>query len=94
MKRISTWLVLIAEAVAASQMHPGFATLFALSILLALLMLIRLSAHWEGSMMDGKNRRWRLAREFVIDASVCGGILFVLAMIVRHVPWFWFPVSS
>lgn len=99
MKKPSTWILFVALSLAASQMHPGFATLFVIGVLLILLMLLRLTSHREGAQMlrdsqkNGHDARWPLARELAITVAI--GVVFMAGLwqLVRHVPWLWMSTA-
>jgi hypothetical protein len=50
--RLSLWLIVASLILAASQMHPGFATLLVLAVIALLLLGARLVAHLEASTPD------------------------------------------
>ena len=97
-KRLSVWILLLSLAFAASQMHPGFATMVTLSMLLVLLLLMRFAAHFEGQYMlkaaeaaGHRSVTGPLARELAIGIAIGAFLMFLLVMAARHIPWLWFP---
>ena len=99
-KRISIWLILMSLAFAASQMHPGFSTMITCSMLLVLLLALRLVAHFEGQYMlkeaetRGKGVSGHLVRELLISSGIATVLIFIIFMVIKHVPWLWFPSSN
>jgi len=99
-KRLSIWLLLLSLAFAASMMHPGFATMIALTMLLVLMLAMRFIAHFEGQYMlkeaeaRGRTVRGPLARELAIGVGIAVVLIFGLFWITVHMPWFWFPSSN
>lgn len=107
-KRVSMYLVLICWAFAVSMEHPGFAMMVTGTMLLFLLFVLRFIAHFEGQYMlksaeaehPGTKGRANavvyrhLAIEFGIAVAMFGGLVALLVVVVRHVPWLWFPGSS
>jgi hypothetical protein len=107
-KRVSMYLVLICWAFAVSMQHPGFAMMVTGTILLFLLFVLRFIAHFEGQYMlkaaeaahPGMRGRAtatvyrHLAFEFGIALVMFLTLCLGLIIVVRHVPWLWFPTST
>lgn len=107
-KRVSMYLVLICWGFAVSMEHPGFAMMVTGTMLLFLLFVLRFMAHFEGQYMlkaaeaanVGKQGRatravyGHLAFEFAIAVGMFLVLCTGLILVVRHVPWLWFPSST
>lgn len=99
-KRYSVWLLLLTLAVCASQMHPGFAAIFALALIAIMLLAMRFIAHCEGEYMAQQERKGHgsvtrsLVRELLWGGGFAAIIIVVFFAVVKHVPWLLFAVSS
>jgi len=104
-KRLSIYLVLFCWGLAVAMMHPGLSTMIAGTILLFFLCMLRWMAHFEGQyMMKAAEAEhpahahtviWRhLLVEGLIGIGIFGTGLLILGLLVRHIPWLWFPSTS
>lgn len=102
-KRVSVYLVLICWAFAVSMQHPGFAMIVTGTLLLFLLFMLRFIAHFEGQFMlkDAEARHGQgvvarsavyrhLGVEFAWALGMFIGLVVLLFLAVRHIPWLWF----
>jgi|HubBroStandDraft_2_1064218.scaffolds.fasta_scaffold00063_32 hypothetical protein len=95
-KRLSIWLLLIIWGFSASMQHPGFAMMVTSAMILVLLLVMRAVCHFEGEYMARAHLQptGRIIGEFLIAAGIGAAFTFLLVMVVRHVPWLWFPAAG
>lgn len=95
-KRLSIWLVLISWGFAAATGTPGFHLMVTGAINLIILMMLRTVSHFEGEYMARTTLRptGKIVVELIVIGAVGGCCLTVLIMLVRHVPWLWFPTGG
>jgi hypothetical protein len=95
-KRLSIWLLLIIWGFSASMQHPGFAMMVTSSMILVLLLVMRAVCHFEGQYMERAHLhpRGRLVGELLIAGGIGAFFTLILVVLVRHVPWLWFPGAA
>lgn len=95
-KRISIWLLLISWGFSAAMGHPGFALMVTSSINLVILMMLRTVSHFEGEYIARAHQSpgKRIVKELLINCGIGLTLLFLLVMLVRHVPLLWMSTSQ